>query len=35
MKEPMDAVRGDLGMGKKWSIATQMIASGQEFARDL
>lgn len=24
-----------LGMGKRWSIAAQMIASGQDFARDL
>jgi len=24
-----------LGMGKRWSIEAQMIASGQDFARDL
>jgi hypothetical protein len=24
-----------LGMGNRWSIAAQMIASGQDFARDL
>jgi hypothetical protein len=29
------AAHSGLGMGKRWSIAAQMIASGQDFARDL